>query len=442
MLSGDNGVLQRATDAKEQTEIGQEKEIVALAYNSALAKKVSNSNSDAVTDSELNKELKGSGATARGNNPIIVTFDNGNSYSVYNNGEINEYTPPQRITVAQAKSEGTVFNSNTTLIDDYENEVVVPKGFKIAPGENGSSTAVTGGIVIEDMSTETLGNQFVWIPIGSGIKKSASETVEITLGRYTFDTSNGTPTLVQNASKTDYSTGVALGISSYGNTTNFYEYVTNPEGTEYENIKAKALGSFISSAIDNGGYYIARYEAGIDGETDQYNLAGYNIKSDYSGSEPTDSTKVIARDGSVKPVIKSGAGVWNAVTQPEAATISRNMYTNLNSDLANSYAWDTAIAFIQKCGTNANYANKNALQSSLTTTGNASDGTNNDKQCNIYDMAGNIYEWTTETSLGWPDSCTNRGGLCYYNGSFTAFRNCNSSVYSDDTIGFRPILYF
>lgn len=83
MLSGDNGILQKATEAKTQTGAGQEKEIVALAYNSALAKKVSNSSSDAVTDSELNEELKGSGATARGNNPIIVTFDNGNSYSYF-----------------------------------------------------------------------------------------------------------------------------------------------------------------------------------------------------------------------------------------------------------------------------------------------------------------------------------------------------------------------
>ena len=59
-------------------------------------------------------------------------------------------------------------------------------------------------------------------------------------------------------------------------------------------------------------------------------------------------------------------------------------------------------------------------------------------------MAGNIYEWTTETGLSWTGSCVNRGGLCYYNGSFTAFRDTGgrSSIYADDTIGFRPILYF
>ena len=39
MLTGDNGILQRAATAKTETEIGQEKEIIALAYNAALAKK-------------------------------------------------------------------------------------------------------------------------------------------------------------------------------------------------------------------------------------------------------------------------------------------------------------------------------------------------------------------------------------------------------------------
>ena len=48
MITGNNGILQRTTEAKEQTIIGQEKEIIALAYNSALAKKVSNGDSTAV----------------------------------------------------------------------------------------------------------------------------------------------------------------------------------------------------------------------------------------------------------------------------------------------------------------------------------------------------------------------------------------------------------
>ena len=89
MLSGNNGILQRATDAKTQTGIGQEKEIVALAYNSALAKKVGNGDSAAVTAGDLNTELANQGANADGVDPIIVTFEkSGRKYEIDNDGKI------------------------------------------------------------------------------------------------------------------------------------------------------------------------------------------------------------------------------------------------------------------------------------------------------------------------------------------------------------------
>ena len=65
------------------------------------------------------------------------------------------------------------------------------------------------------------------------------------------------------------------------------------------------------------------------------------------------------------------------------------------SDLVNSYAWDTAIIFIQTYGTGedaSDYASKNKSTSFANT------GINNDRYCNIFDMSGNAYEWTTEYS--------------------------------------------
>ena len=93
MLSGDNGILQRAATAKTETEIGQEKEIIALAYNSALSKKVDNGNSTVVTAEDLNTELANQGATATGSTTIVVTFENGHKYSINGTGNIGEYTP-------------------------------------------------------------------------------------------------------------------------------------------------------------------------------------------------------------------------------------------------------------------------------------------------------------------------------------------------------------
>ena len=54
-------------------------------------------------------------------------------------------------TVADAKEAGVVLSTtqNTTLTDNYENQVILPAGFKIG---NESATDVTGGVVIEDVS--------------------------------------------------------------------------------------------------------------------------------------------------------------------------------------------------------------------------------------------------------------------------------------------------
>ena len=80
----------------------------------------------------------------------------------------------------------------------------------------------------------------------------------------------------------------------------------------------------------------------------------------------------------------------------------------------NSYAWDTAIVYIQEAG-NENYANKSFVYNSLKDT-----GTIGDEVCKINDMASNIDEWTTEyssrTFTGYTGadlaySCTRRGVL-------------------------------
>ena len=318
----------------------------------------------------------------------------------------------------------------TTLQDDFGNIVKVPKGFGI-PSDSG--TNIVDGIVIEDVThADTKGSQFVWVPVGTGIKKSETETVDIILGRYTFyGNSSETPekeTLVQAASKTDYATGEA--IERY-----CFEYATNPDGRTYGNTKAKDLGAFIKSAIDNGGYYIARYEAGINADSDQYKYAGCTGYPDWLVYG--DSNKKFAKDGTVKPLSIKGKGVWNAVTQPEAAAISRNMYSDLNSDLINSYAWDTAIMYIEKCGTNSNYANQRDLNGPLKVTGN-----NSDEQCKISDMAGNVQEWTTETFTENPSSpCVYRGGYYAVGYYYTAHRDNHSAGLAFSFIGFRPLLY-
>ena len=123
------------------------------------------------------------------------------------------------------------------------------------------------------------------------------------------------------------------------------------------------------------------------------------------------------------------------------------MYTNkpYESDLINSYAWDTAIMFIQTFGTEedaSSYASENKC------TGLRKTGLNPDKYCNIYDMSGNATEWTTETCDSDLGPCTTRGG-CYDTGYPTFGSPSGTTAVRwwgalSDTIisqSFRPLLY-
>ena len=162
-----------------------------------------------------------------------------------------------------------------------------------------------------------------------------------------------------------------------------------------------------------------------------------------------------AYDGdSSDTVIKPGEKVWNYVTQKKASELCINLktsngYTDVTSDLVNSYAWDTAIVFIQKCGTDSNYANQTGLSTTPDNPSNLgkailAEGNGKDKadvQCNIYDMAGNCYELTTETYSGSVVPCVIRGG--FYNSSFnfTGFRGGYMPTGAHVGITFRPLLY-
>ena len=88
----------------------------------------------------------------------------------------------------------------------------------------------------------------------------------------------------------------------------------------------------------------------------------------------------------------------------------------------------------------ANYANKTDGNGTLKDTGKTGD-----IACNIYDMAGNTEEWTTEYSTNTVSSgarpCMSRGG--YYLGPYyyTAYRNRYDATDSAYYISFRSTLY-
>lgn len=117
------------------------------------------------------------------------------------------------------------------------------------------------------------------------------------------------------------------------------------------------------------------------------------------------------------------------------------MYTGspFESDLINSYAWDTATLFLQTFGTTSQYSRQTSLNTSLENLG-TNKTTNPDVVCNIYDMASNCYEESTETSQDWHGACTGRSGG-YGGNSYTSYRSSSGPTYKNADLSFRPILY-
>ena len=335
-------------------------------------------------------------------------------------GDDNPSTSPKISTLV-----GKVVDKNTKAEDAYGNKITIPKGFKVVAHGTvaGSATytysgdnipAVQDGIVIEN---GTDGNQFVWVPVGT-IKNKNGSTNTITLGRYSnFAKQNGTYVPAQNANNCTQE----VTINTY-----FKELSTFREGntatdSTAQNATARNLAEFISTSLSNGGYYIARFEA--------------------SGT----ASKITS---------KYNQTVLGNITQPNAAKAAREMYGEIKennklvyaSDLVNSYAWDTAIIFIQTYSGKTDYASHNE---SITTKAFTATGKNNDKYCNIFDMSGNASEWTTEYSTNSDGSifnpCVLRGG--YYDTDGGRAHDCTSdrgidyTIISYSNLGLRPLLY-
>ena len=246
---------------------------------------------------------------------------------------------------------------NTDTTDKEENRIVVPAGFKVVNPE----VTVNEGIVIEDVSandSHTVGNQFVWV---SCTIDGANGSLKYDRYAFTRDDWDYRQTkLNEKDADGSYKIQEARDTSYY-----YHEALSDDERTSIE---------------ANGGFYIGRYEVGCD-------------------EERTSHTAITALGK-----VKAGLNVYNYVTMEEAKTIAERMYSG-KSKLCSSYAWDTALKFIDgELGTYAVNSEEDNYTGNLKNTGCH-------KGKNIYDMGGNVSEWTTETSTYSDNPCVLRRWL-------------------------------
>ena len=314
--------------------------------------------------------------------------------------------------LSKLKESGKYVSQDTTISDKNGDVITIPKGFKVSED---SGNSVIEGIVIEDddIIDGGKGNQYVWVPVTKDSNGDAttpyaetgtlSNGVEIKLSRYKFD---------EDGNETDVGDSNHYDFSGPG----------TPAWLAFE--QSDEIEIFKASVATRGGYYIARYEAsyGLD------EVPNSKISVDYSGTDVEGS-------------------LWNRIIQTDAIAVSQNIYQEVNSNLINSYAWDTAILYIQKCSGIASYSRRTTQNTELSNT-----GSNRDEVCKINDLSGNLREWTTESAYwnigaGQNIGVIIRGGSYAYTEYYTSFRGENTNDYevfptdSAEDVGFRVILY-
>ena len=289
-------------------------------------------------------------------------------------------------------------NSLSTPAVEPTDGVKIPTGFYYVGGTKAS------GIVISDnkndknkyrnqkvVGTDLLGNQYVWIPCTTDSSSSDLQYARTEWG-VEVDGDDNSRAIKDELTLTDASVTYSNADTANGINADVSKEIV-------AQIKAEK-----ASVAQYGGYYIGRYEVGKNSDT---------------------------------AVVKYNQTPYASITWSTAYGLAKKIITNseVNSYLCSSYAWDTAVNFIQNNSTAKNYAtsiegfngnwNPQAVKDP---SGNVIKPAGTSQQlntglttqfCNIFDMGGNEAEFTTELNPGTSETVVLRGGS--YNYGHTSF---------------------
>ena len=416
-------------------------------------------------------------------------------------GEAKEATIQAKLTLTYKNTEQKAGENVASVVDK---NVPIPTNFYYVGGTKDTGVVISDNSADENQGVDSnlSGNQFVWVPVNQNQKLQIDVTskddissislkdpfgeeklTESNVGK-TYNkkdqepTINGTYSLtittatgktkttklaVHSLYKQDFWKAIDIDLSritieaelkemakeqgfssleDYAKSMNFETVEKMIE--DYTNYKKQSIEKYKNyrdndtnqeSVNTYGGFYIARYEAG-DG--------------DANGTERSWSSS-----NSNTVVSKKGAIVYNYISQTDSITRAESMYAG-KSKLISGAGWDRTLNWLIE--TKAKTENEVFVNSS--SWGNYNDSTGNAKTNsgpsnmnyttgrneawkanNIYDLAGNVRDWTTEA--GSSDFRVCRGGVYDYDGSNlpASDGSYGDSDNSNVGVGFRPALY-
>lgn len=311
--------------------------------------------------------------------------------------------------------------ANATKEPDPAEGVKMPTGFYYVGGTKTSGIVISDNVNDKDkyknkavVGTDLLGNQYVWIPCTTDSTSSKLQYARTEWG-VEEDGDDNSRAIKDELTLTDASVTYSDADTANGINADVSKEIV-------AQIKAEK-----TSVAKYGGYYIGRYEVGKNGDT---------------------------------AVVKYNQTPYASITWSTAYGLAKKIITNseATSYLCSSYAWDTAVNFIQNNSTAKNYAtsiegfngnwNPQAVKDP---SGNVIKPAGTSQQlntglttqfCNIFDMGGNEAEFTTELNPGTSETVVLRGGgYSYYGSGPAGYRWDCVSGYADIGYGFRATLF-
>ena len=309
--------------------------------------------------------------------------------------------------------------ANATKEPDPAEGVKMPTGFYYVGGTKTSGIVISDNVNDKDkyknkavVGTDLLGNQYVWIPCTTDSTSSKLQYARTEWG-VEEDGDDNSRAIKDELTLTDASVTYSDADTANGINADVSKEIV-------AQIKAEK-----TSVAKYGGYYIGRYEVGKNGDT---------------------------------AVVKYNQTPYASITWSTAYGLAKKIITNseATSYLCSSYAWDTAVNFIQNNSTAKNYAtsiegfngnwNPQAVKDP---SGNVIKPAGTSQQlntglttqfCNIFDMGGNEAEFTTELNPGTSETVVLRGGnYNYYGPAGNRWDTISGDAYV--SFGFRATLF-